>query len=123
MGVLPEQLKCAIVIPLHKKGDISNMATYRPVSLLSVFSIFFFKAMYCRLNHHLQANNILATEQHGFRKGLSTEHATFSLTENILMALNKKTHIGGIFCGLTKAFDCVNHDVLIEKLKHHGIQE
>ena len=79
--------------------------------------------MYCRLNHHLQANNILATEQRGFRKGLSTEHATFSLTENILMALNKKTHIGGIFCGLTKAFDCVNHDVLIEKLKHHGIQE
>jgi hypothetical protein len=71
---------------------------------------------------HLQANSILATEQYGSRKGLSTEHATFSLTDNILTASNKKMHISGIFCDLTKAFDCVNHDV-IAKLKHYGIQE
>ena len=79
--------------------------------------------MYSRLNHRLQANNILATEQYGFRNGISIEHATFSLTDNILMAWNKKIHFNGIFCNLTKAFDCVNHDVLIAKLKHYGIQE
>ena len=59
--------------------------------------------MYCRLNHHLQANNVLATEKYEFRKGLSVEHATFSLTDNILMAWNKKSHISGIFYDLTKA--------------------
>jgi len=60
---------------LHKKGDISNMANYRPISLLPVFSKVFEKAMYHRLNHHLQANSTLATEQYGFRLDLSTEHA------------------------------------------------
>jgi hypothetical protein len=79
--------------------------------------------MYCRLNHHLQAKSILAIEQYGFRKGLSTEHATFSLTDSILTARNRKIHIGGIFCDLTKAFDCANHDILIKKLQYYGIQE
>jgi len=123
MYVFPERLKYAVVIPLYKKGAVSSMANYRQISLLPVFSKVFQKSMYYRLNQHLQANSILATEQYGFRKGLSTEHATFSLTENILMAWNKKIHIGGIFCDLTKAFDCVIPDVLIAKRKHFGIQE
>jgi len=87
MGVFPKCLKYAVLIPLHKKGGISNMANYKPISLLPVFSEVFEKAMYCRLNHHLQANSTLATEQYGFRKGLSTEHAAFSLTDYILIYL------------------------------------
>jgi hypothetical protein len=87
MGVFPEQLKYAVVIPLHKEGDVSNMANYRPVSLSPVFSKVFEKAMYCRLNQHLQTDNILITEQYGFRKGLSTERATFSLTDYVLIFL------------------------------------
>ena len=67
MGVFPERLKYAVVIPLHKKDDVSNMANYRTISLLPVSSEVFEKAMYCRLNQHLQANNILGTEQYGFR--------------------------------------------------------
>jgi len=74
------------------------MTNYRPVSLLQVFLKVFEKVMYCRLNQHLQTNNILATEQYGFRKVLSTEHTTFSLIDNILMSWNKKIRIGGIFC-------------------------
>jgi len=90
MGVFPERLKYALVILLHKKGDVSNMANYRPISLLPVFSNVFAKAMYYRFSHHLQAKSILATEQYGFRNGLSTEHKTFSLTDNTLMAWKKQ---------------------------------
>jgi len=79
------------------------MANYRPISFLPVFSKIFEKVMLNRLNQHLQVNDILGTEQYGFRKGLSTEKATYSLTNNILMAWNKKIHIGEVFCDLTKA--------------------
>ena len=62
VGVFPEWLKYAVAIPLHKKGDVLNMANYRPISLLPVFSKVFEEAVYCRLKQHLQANNTLATE-------------------------------------------------------------
>jgi hypothetical protein len=62
----------------------------------------------------------LATEQYGFRKGLSTKHATVLLTDNILTAWKRKIHIGGIFCDLAKAFDCVNHDILIKNYNIMG---
>jgi hypothetical protein len=55
-------------MPLYKKGDVTKMDNYRPISLLPVFLKVLEKVMYCRLNHHLQANNILAIEQYGFRK-------------------------------------------------------
>jgi hypothetical protein len=67
--------------------------------------------MYYRLNQHLQINNILVGEQYGFRKGLSTEYAAHSLMNGILTAWNNKLYVGGIFCNLTKAFDCVDHNI------------
>jgi hypothetical protein len=66
------------------------MAIYRPISLLPAFLKVFEKALYCRLNQHLQVNNILVTEQYGFRKALSTEDTTFSLIDNTLLVWNKK---------------------------------
>jgi hypothetical protein len=108
MGIFPDCLQYATVKPLYKKGEKTNMNGYKPVSLLPVISKVFEKTMYNRLNHHLQIHKILATEQYGFRKGMSTEHATYRLTDIVLKAWKNKMHIGGIFCDLAKAFDFIS---------------
>ena len=69
----------------------------------------------------MKSNNILAEEQYGFRSNTSTEQAIYQLTNNILKALDSKHLVGGIFCDLTKAFDCVDHDILLDKLEFYGI--
>jgi hypothetical protein len=121
-GFFPNQLKVSIVRPLNKKGDKTNMSNYRPISLLTTFSKVLKKVMYNRLSHYLQTNNILVPEQFCFRKGISTENAAFKLTDGVLKSLNQKMHVGGIFCDLAKAFDCVNHEILLTKLHYFGIQ-
>jgi hypothetical protein len=99
------------------------MANYRPISLFTAFSKVLETAMYYRLNQHLQINNILVGEQYGFRRGLSIEYAAHSLTNSILTAWNNKLYVGGIFCNLTKAFNCVDHNILKMKLQYYGLQK
>jgi hypothetical protein len=64
---------------------------------------------------------MLFIDQYGFRSNSLTEKATFKLLNDILQALNNKAYVGGIFCDLEKTFDCVNHDILMKKLKFYGI--
>jgi hypothetical protein len=100
------------------------MSNYRPISLLTTFSKVLEKVMYNRLSHYFQTN-ILISEQFGFRKGISTENATFKLTDkqdSVLKSLNQKMHASGVFCDLAKAFDCVNREILLTKLHYFGIQ-
>ena len=66
---------------------------------------------------------MLVTEWYGFRKDQSTEHAAYTLINGILQGWNSKLQVVGIFCDLAKAFDCANHNILIEKLKYYGINE
>ena len=78
------------------------MTNYGPILLLPVFSKVFEKAVHSRLSHHLNTNNTLVPEQHAFGNGMSTEDATFRLTESVFKSLNQILHIGGIFCDLSR---------------------
>ena len=121
-GICPDRLKYANVIPCFKKGDVTDIANYRPISLLTSFSKLFELLVLNRLKQHFINNNILAPEQYGFRKDISTQTAVFNLTDTVLKAWNNKEFVVGIFCDLTKAFDCVSHDLLIQKLKMYRVK-
>ena len=120
-GVFPVRLRYAIVEPIYKKGNKQDISNYRPISLLTSLSKVFEKIIYNRLYTHLEMNNILVQEQFGFRMKRSTEQAAFSLINCILTAMNNKQVVRGIFCDLHKAFDCVQHKILLDKLKFYGI--
>jgi hypothetical protein len=89
------------------------MSNYRPISLLISFSKVFEKVIYKRLHYQIKNNNILANEQYGYRNNSSIEIASYNLINNILKALNNKMWVGGYFYDLTKAFDYVNHNILL----------
>jgi hypothetical protein len=120
-GIFPERLKYSLITPIYKGGDKSSNTNYRPISLLPVFSKIFEMVINHRLITHLNSQAILNEQQYGFRKGTSTDNASFALLHEILTALDNKQVVGGLFCDLHKAFDCIDHDLLLKKLEFYGV--
>ena len=121
-GVVPNTLKVSQVTPVYKSGDVTNPGNYRPISVLSPFSKILEKLVYNQLYDFLEKHNILYRYQFGFRKGHSTEQAIFEITDTLKQALDKKLVTCGVFLDFSKAFDTVNHNILLSKLYHYGIR-
>ena len=121
-GVYPNSLKIAKVIPIFKKGDPASVNNYRPISILSTVNKIFEKILYNRLIKYIDKFQILYKYQFGFRKNHSTEHALIEITDQIRLAMDNNKITCGIFVDLSKAFDTVNHHILLGKLENYGIR-
>ena len=114
-GVYPDKLKVAKVIPIFKnKGDLLLASNYRPISLLSNINKIFEKLVYSRIFSFLTLHNCIYELQFGFRGNHSTNHALFSITKMIRKYLDSSNFACGIFIDLQKAFDTVDHEILLK---------
>ena len=121
-GEFPEELKTGKITPIFKKGNPELIENYRPVSTLPIFGKIFEKLIYTRLYDFFTSKDTLSDKQFGFRKGHSTSAALNYSVRQIEDALNDKKHVLGIFIDLSKAFDTIDHQILLKKLENYGVR-
>ena len=121
-GSFPDFLKIASVTPIYKSGDKTNVCNYRPISILSTISKIFEKVIVYQLNHYFNANDSLSPSQYGFRQGKSTIDALLNTMQYVYDNLDRNRLVLSFFLDFSKAFDCVDHELLITKLDNHGIR-
>ena len=121
-GIFPDALKIARVTPVFKSGNTSLLNNYRPISVLSIFSKIFEKIIYNKLIVFIENNNILFEKQFGFRKNNSTCHALLNLVDRISQAFECNKFLISVFLDLSKAFDCIDFNILFHKLYFYGLR-
>ena len=120
-GIFPDKLKIAKVVPIFKSGDCALTNNYRPISLLPVISKVIEKIIYTQLSLYFESNKLFSDSQYGFRPNRSTEQATLELTDRIISAMDNNDVPIGILLDLSKAFDTIDHAILLSKLEHYGV--
>lgn len=121
-GEFPDMLKVNKVVPVYKKGEKNDVNNYRPVSLTSPFSKIFEYCFLYQLEIFLEKYKIISNTQFGFRPNMSTKDALDFVINEIVKHMENGQCPVGVFCDLSRAFDCVDHDLLLEKFEKIGIR-
>ena len=121
-GFFPDPLKIGKICPIYKAGEQTNVANYRPISLLPLFSKIYEKAIYLRLSSFFAVNNILIDNQYGFRNKHSAYMAVLKLYDEISIATDDNEFALAVYLDLAKAFDTVDMHILCSKLYHYGVR-
>ena len=109
------------MIPIYKKDDDTIFSNYRPISILPAISKIIEKVIYGQMYYYFSQNKLFCDSQYGFRHGQSTELAALELVDRINTVLDNNETPISIFLDVSKAFDTLNHSILLNKLKHYGI--